>query len=166
MKNVLFLCTGNSARGLLAEALLEIKGQGRFKAFSAGIHPGALINPFAAELIQQLGYPISKMRCKRWTEFAAADAIQFDYVITLCKNTAQMTHPAWTGNPIIATWDIEDPTATLGTIEDKRSVFKRAYDQLDARIELFIDIVNSRFDRNAIQQKLNQADSACRTNLS
>jgi arsenate reductase len=166
VKNVLFLCTGNSARGLLAEALLEIRGKGRFKAYSAGIHPGALINPFAAELIQQLGYPVGTMRCKRWSEFAVEDAVQLDYVITLCGNTSLMAHPVWPGNPVIVKWDIEDPTATLGTIEDKRAVFRRAYEQLDARIGLFIDIANSGFEQNTIQQKLNQVELVCRDRLS
>lgn len=153
-KNVLFLCTGNSARGLLAEALLAVKGNGLFQAYSAGIHPGALINPFAAELIQHLGYSLSNMRSKRWNEFASENSVPLDYVITLCRNTALMEHPAWPGNPIIGKWDIEDPTAVLGSIEEKRAVFKRAYDQLEKRIEQFISMPHHPGDRDSMCRKI------------
>lgn len=155
VKNVLFLCTGNSARGLLAEALLAVKSKGCFQAYSAGIHPGTLINPFAAELIQNLGYPIKNMRCKRWNEFSTEASMPLDYVITLCRNTANMHHPAWPGNPIIGKWDIEDPTAVLGNIEDKRAVFRRAFDQLEKRIEQFISIPHHQTDRDLLLEKIN-----------
>lgn len=154
-KNVLFLCTGNSARGLLAEALLAVKSDGRFKAHSAGLHPGTLINPFAAELIQSLGYSVKTLRCKRWNEFAAETAMPLDYVITLCQNTARMEHPAWPGNPIIAKWHIEDPTATLGSIEDKRAVFKRAFEQLEIRIEQFVSMCHRHEDKETISRQIN-----------
>lgn len=140
IKNVLFLCTGNSARGLLAEAMLTIKSNGRFKAYSAGMHPGKLINPFAAELIQGLGYSLATMRAKRWNEFATETSVPLDYVITLCRNTASMEHPAWPGNPLIRKWDIEDPTAVLGDIEAKRAVFKCAFDQLETHIDQFLSL--------------------------
>lgn len=160
VRNVLFLCTGNSARGLLAEALLAVKGNGRFQAYSAGMHPGSLINPFAAELIQKLGYSLATMRPKRWNEFAIETSAPLDYVITLCPHTASMEHPAWPGNPIIGKWSIEDPTAVLGSIEDKREVFKRTFDQLENCIEQFLSLPHDIEDRELMRRSIHAMNSA------
>lgn len=162
VKNVLFLCVGNSARGLLAEALLTIKSKGAFKGYSAGAHPGGLVNPFAAELIQQIGYPLETVRCKRWEEFSGENAIPMDYVITLCDQVAAMEQPLWKGNPISASWEIEDPTATTGSIEEKRIVFKRAFDQIAEHIELFLMLPCTNFDRTILHQELNSFSLMCK----
>lgn len=153
-KNVLFLCIGNSARGLIAEALMTKLGNGLFKGYSAGAHPGALINPFASELIHDLGYPLSELRCKRWDEFAGEDVIALDFVITLCPEVKQLEQPAWKGNPLHASWEIEDPTATTGTVEEIRRVFKQAFLQLEAHIDLFMKLPFDHPDPSVLQDEL------------
>jgi arsenate reductase len=154
---VLFVCAGNSARGLLAEALMTTMSKGRFKGYSAGIHPGGLVNPFAAELIQKLGYPLHELRSKRWTEYAGPNSLRLDYVISICSDDADLglNHSSWPGDPTIGVWNIEDPTAATGSIDDKRTVFKRVYDRLQAHIELFLILPHCSFDREVLQQELN-----------
>jgi arsenate reductase (thioredoxin) len=161
VKHVLFICTGNSARGLMAEALMTVKGNGLFRGFSAGVHPGGLINPFAAELIQQCGYPMERLRCKRWEEFSGANAIPVDFIISLCEHTGNFPQPAWPGNPIIAAWNIEDPTSTTGSIEEKRRVFKRVCRQIEEHIELFLLLPHNSFDREVLRQELNDFHLLC-----
>jgi arsenate reductase len=161
VKHVLFICTGNSARGLIAEALMTVKSNGSFRGFSAGVHPGGLINPFAAELIQQSGYPLERLRCKRWEEFSGATAVPVDYIISLCKHAGNFPQPAWPGNPIIAAWNIEDPTSTTGSIEEKRGVFKRVCQQIEEHIELFLLLPHNSFDREVLRQELNDFHLLC-----
>jgi arsenate reductase len=162
VKHVLFICTGNSARGLLGEALMTVKSNGVFRGFSAGVHPGGLINPFAAELIQQTGYPLDRLRCKRWEEFSGANAVPVDFIISLCEHTGNFPQPAWPGNPIIAAWNIEDPTSTTGSIEEKRRVFKRACRQIEEHIELFLLLPHNSFDREVLRQELNDFHLLCK----
>jgi len=155
VKNVLFICPGNSARGLLAEAMLSTRAKGIFCGHSAGAHPGGLINPLAAELIQHIGYPIDKLRCKRWDEFARPESVSLDYVILLCLKVRKLEQPAWRGNPMIVHWDIEDPTASTGSIDEKRAVFRRAYQQLDEHIKLFLQQSHDTSDREQLRVQLN-----------
>jgi arsenate reductase len=155
MKNVLFVCPGNSARGLLAEAMLSLRGADAFCGYSAGAHPGGLINPLAAELIQDLGYPLEKLRCKRWDEFATEDAPPLDFVILLCVKVRSLQQPAWAGTPLVVQWEIEDPTVSTGTIEEKRRVFRRAYEQLNAHIDLFLKLPHDQLDRGELHEQLN-----------
>jgi arsenate reductase (thioredoxin) len=161
VKHVLFICTGNSARGLLAEALMTVKSNGLFRGLSAGVHPGGLINPFAAELIQQTAYPIERLRCKRWEEFGGANAMPVDFVISLCAQAGNLPQPAWPGNPIIATWNIEDPTSTTGSIEEKRQVFKRVFRKIEEHIELFLLLPHDSFEREILRQELNDFHLLC-----
>jgi arsenate reductase (thioredoxin) len=160
-KHVLFVCTGNSARGLLAEALLSVKGKDLFEAYSAGVHPGGLINPFAAELIAQDGYPIERLRCKRWEEFVGPNARKLDYVISLCDQVLHVPQPEWPGNPIVAAWNIEDPTSTMGSIEEKREVFRRVKKQIEEHIDLFLMLPHESFDRDVLRQELNEFHLLC-----
>ncbi|HYX46781.1 MAG TPA: arsenate reductase ArsC [Sphingomicrobium sp.] len=135
-KNVLFLCTGNSARSILAEAILNREGAGRFRAYSAGSHPKGAVNPAALKLLGELGYPTDGYRSKSWDEFAAADAPQLDAVITVCDNAAGEICPIWPGKPVKAHWSIPDPAAVEGAGQEK--AFWLAYRDLHARIENFL----------------------------
>src|SRR5437016_1440604 len=128
--NVLFLCTGNSARSILAEAYLNHAGKGRFRAYSAGSHPGGKINPFALELLQSKGIPMDGLRSKSWDEFAAPGAPQLDYVFTVCDNAAGEVCPLWPGRPTKGHWGVPDPAAVRGTDEEKRKAFLDAFDRL------------------------------------
>jgi len=129
--NVLFLCTGNSARSILAEAMLNHLGQGRFRAFSAGSHPKGEVHPFALELLQKNRLPVAEMRSKSWDEFARPEAPQLDFVFTVCDSAAGETCPLWPGQPMTAHWGIEDPAAVEGSDEEKRRAFFQAYMQLN-----------------------------------
>lgn len=162
VKHVLFICTGNSARGLLAEALLTVKSKGIFQGHSAGVHPGGLVNPFAAELIRQTGYPIERLRCKRWEEFIGPHALPVDFVISLCEQVRHFSPPTWPGNPVVAAWDIEDPTSTMGSIDEKREVFKRVSRQIEDHIDLFLMLPHQSFDRDVLRQELNDFHLLCR----
>ena len=135
--NVLFLCTGNSARSILAEAYLNSIGRGRFRAHSAGSHPAGKVNPFALELLARQGLPTNGLRSKSWDEFAAADAPRMDFVFTVCDRAAGEVCPLWPGQPITAHWGIEDPAAVQGSDEEKRRAFLEAFTQISTRIKLF-----------------------------
>ena len=137
-KNVLFLCTGNSARSILAEAYLNHAGKGRFRAFSAGSHPGGKINPFALELLRSKGIPMHGLRSKSWDEFAAPAAPQLDYVFTVCDNAAGEVCPLWPGRPAKGHWGVPDPAAVQGSDEEKRKAFLDAFDRLSSRIDAFL----------------------------
>ena len=136
--NVLFLCTGNSARSILAEAYLNSRGQGRFRAFSAGSHPNGKVNPFALELLGKHGMSLDGLRSKSWDEFAKPGAPRLDFVFTVCDNAAGETCPLWPGQPITAHWGVADPAAVQGSDQDKRKAFLNAYTQLSTRIDLLI----------------------------
>lgn len=135
--NVLFLCTGNSARSILAEAILEREGQGKFHAFSAGSQPKGEPHPLALELLSQLEHDTSGLRSKSWDEFAEPDAPAMDFIITVCDNAAGEACPVWPGRPAAAHWGIADPAAIEGSTDRQREGFARAYAQMSARIVKF-----------------------------
>ena len=154
MYNVLFLCTGNSARSIVAEAILNAEGKGRFKAFSAGSHPSGKVHPFAIELLQQRRYPIEVLRSKSWDELAAPDARELDFIFTVCDNAAGEVCPIWPGKPISAHWGVDDPAAVEGSDEDKRKAFVKAFAVLQRRISLFASLQLDQLDRFSLQTKL------------
>jgi arsenate reductase len=152
--NVLFLCTGNSARSILSEALLNKRGLGRFRAFSAGSHPTGRVNPHALDLLQGLGYPTDGLRSKNWDEFAAPGAPALDFVFTVCDNAAGEVCPVWPGQPITAHWGIPDPAAVEGADEQKRRAFEDAYRVLDHRISLFVSLPIRSLERLVLQERV------------
>ena len=147
--NVLFLCTGNSARSILAEALLGVLGKGRFNAYSAGSHPSGRVQPMAAELATKLGYPAEKLRSKSWDEYAQPDAPRMDFIITVCDNAAGEVCPIWPGQPIAAHWGVHDPAAVEGSEEERRAAFRDALVTLRRRVELLIALPIEKLDRIA-----------------
>lgn len=149
--NVLFLCTGNSARSILAEALLNHWGKGRFRAFSAGSFPKGQVHPLAIELLQWTNLPTQGLRSKSWDEFAAPDAPPIDFVITVCDNAAGEACPVWPGKPMTAHWGVADPAAVEGDAE-KGGAFRKALAELEARIKLFVNIPIESLDRKALEQ--------------
>jgi protein-tyrosine-phosphatase len=152
--NVLFLCTGNSARSILAEAYLNMAGKGRFKAYSAGSKPAGQVNPFALELLQNTRIDTAGACSKNWDEFARSDAPKMDFVFTVCDNAAAEPCPYWPGQPMTAHWGVADPAAVEGSDEEKRKAFSRAFSALSARINLFINLPMEKLDRLAIKKKL------------
>jgi arsenate reductase (thioredoxin) len=152
--NVLFLCTGNSARSILAEAYLNSAGKGRFVAYSAGSHPAGRVNPFALELLQKNRLPIDGFRSKSWEEFAKPGAPKLDFVFTVCDNAAGEVCPIWPGQPISAHWGVEDPAAVQGSDHEKRRAFLKAFTELSRRINLFLALPVERLDRQALKRKL------------
>jgi arsenate reductase (thioredoxin) len=160
MKNVLFLCTGNSARSILAEVHMNSAGKGRFRAFSAGSRPAGRVNPFAIELLRKNHMPTDGLRSKNWDEFAAPGAPALDFVFTVCDNAAGEACPIWPGQPITAHWGVADPAAAQGTDEDKRKAFLRAYTELANRINLFLSLPFAKLDRLALQKKLSEIGKA------
>ena len=154
--NVLFLCTGNSARSILSEALLNKRGQGQFRAFSAGSHPAGRVNPYALELLQKMGYPTDGLRSKSWDEFAAPGAPELDFVFTVCDNAAGEVCPMWPGQPITAHWGIPDPAAVEGTDEQKRRAFDDAFRILERRISLFLSLPIRSLEQLVLQERLSE----------
>jgi arsenate reductase len=150
--HVLFLCTGNSARSIMAEAMLNHLGRGRFKAYSAGSHPNGRVNPFAIEMMQAAGLDTAGLRSKSWEEFARPDAPHFDFILTVCDNAAGEVCPVWPGKPITAHWGVEDPAAVQGTDEEKRAAFRSAAAALRRRIELLIALPDAKLASLSIQQ--------------
>ncbi len=138
---MLFLCTGNSARSILAEQLLNDRGKGRFRAFSAGSHPKGAVHPLALALLREMRLPTEGLRSKGWDEFAAAGAPTLDLVITVCDNAAEETCSIWPGGPITVHWGIEDPAAAKGSDAVKRRAFRQAFDELEVRIKALISRV-------------------------
>lgn len=160
--NVLFLCTGNSARSILAEAILNHTGRGRFHAHSAGSHPAGRVNPLAIELLQKQGLAVADLRSKNWDEFGEKSAApeappgmpNFDFVFTVCDNAAGEACPVWPGQPMTAHWGIEDPAAALGSDEDKRRAFSLAFTQLNRRISLFVSLPLAKLEGMALKREL------------
>jgi protein-tyrosine-phosphatase len=138
VRNVLFLCTGNSARSILAEALLNDRGRGQYQAFSAGSHPKGQVHPLALETLRKHHVPITTPRSKSWNEFAKPGAPVMDFVFTVCDNAAGEVCPIWPGQPITAHWGIPDPAAVTGTDEERQRAFTNAFRELDTRIRAFI----------------------------
>jgi arsenate reductase (thioredoxin) len=154
--NVLFLCTGNSARSILSEVLLNERAKGQFHAFSAGSHPAGRVNPYALELLQKMGWSTDGLRSKSWDEFAAAGAPRLDFVFTVCDNAAGEVCPIWPGQPITAHWGIPDPAAVDGTHEHKLRAFEDAFRILDRRISLFLSLPIRSLGQLALQQRLSE----------
>lgn len=152
--NVLFLCTGNSARSIMAEALLNDVGGGRFRAFSAGSHPSGRVNPTALDTLKLAGLSAEGFRSKSWDEFAVPGAPVMDFVFTVCDNAAGEVCPIWPGQPITAHWGIEDPAAFKGPEAERRVVFQRAFRHLKNRVELFCALPHASLDRMALKRKV------------
>jgi arsenate reductase len=153
---VLFLCTGNSARSIMAEVMMNAMAGARFKAFSAGSHPTGRVNSFAVELLQKNRLSTEGLRSKSWDEFAAAGAPPLHFVFTVCDSAAGEVCPLWPGQPITAHWGVEDPAAVEGSDEEKRRAFFRAYNRLQNRIQLFLNLPLYKLDRLALQQRLDE----------
>jgi arsenate reductase (thioredoxin) len=152
--NVLFLCTGNSARSILAESLLTHLGAGRFGAFSAGSFPKGQVHPLALELLKRMDLPTDGLRSKSWDEFAAPGAPMLDFIFTVCDNAAGETCPLWPGRPTTAHWGIADPAAVVGTEAEKVLAFRTAMRELEARIKLFIDLPIESLEQPKLNDKL------------
>jgi arsenate reductase (thioredoxin) len=154
--NVLFLCTGNSARSILAEAILRKNGRGRFRAFSAGSQPKGAVNPFTIRVLKKLDYPTDDLRSKSWEEFAASDAPAMDFVFTVCDNAAGETCPVWPGQPMSAHWGIDDPADVEGTDIEKEAAFVTAFRYLKNRIGAFTSLPLWSIDRLSLGAKLRE----------
>jgi arsenate reductase len=154
--NVLFLCTGNSARSVMAEAILNVLGKGRFKAFSAGSNPSGQVQPMAKELAEAIGYDTSQVRSKNWDEFAVEGAPEMDIVITVCDNAAGEACPVWLGHPALAHWGVADPVAATGDEAARRHAYTAAFATLRRRVELLLSLPLESLDRLAAQTKLRE----------
>ncbi len=152
--NVLFLCTGNSARSIMAEKMMEHWGKGKFKAYSAGSHPSGKVNPFAIQLLLSRGLSTEGLRSKSWDEFAVEGAPQFDFIFTVCDNAAGETCPVWLGHPMTAHWGVEDPAAVEGSDDEKLRAFRRICSYLENRIKLFAALPLEKLDNMRIKQEL------------
>lgn len=154
--NVLFLCTGNSARSILAESILNstLIGKGRFRAYSAGSHPTCKVNQFALELLKRNNFPTNELRSKNWDEFAQVNAPHMDFVFTVCDNAAGEVCPVWPGQPMTAHWGIPDPAAVEGTDNDKRKAMAQASTLLTRRISLFASLPIAKLDKIALKTEL------------
>jgi len=156
--NVLFLCTGNSARSILAEAILNREGEGRFRAFSAGSYPKGEVHPTALNLLAGIGYPTERLRSKSWDEFAGEGAPELDFIFTVCDNAAGEVCPIWPGKPVTAHWGIEDPAAVDG--EGQRAAFANAYHGLKRRIGLLLALPLASVDRMTLANRLRDIGKA------
>ncbi|MDQ5887984.1 MAG: hypothetical protein RL210_671 [Pseudomonadota bacterium] len=152
--NVLFICTGNSARSVIAETLMNELGGGHFKAFSAGSHPRGEVHPLTLELLDSQGYETKGLRSKSWDEFAAPDAPQMDFVFTVCDQAAGEMCPVWPGQPITAHWGFNDPAAAEGDKEEQMKVFRQVQTQIATRIRLFLSLPLEKIDRMSLQTQL------------
>ena len=152
--NILVLCTGNSARSILGEAIFNTLGAGRFKAYSAGSHPSGRVNPFAIEQVRALGYPVEGLRSKSWDEFAQPGAPEMDFVVTVCDKAAGEMCPLWPGQPVTAHWGFPDPVAVEGTDEEKRAAFAQTLRQIRTRVQLFLSLPLETLDRMAIESRM------------
>jgi len=154
--NVLFLCTGNSARSVIAEAILNKVGTGRFHAYSAGSQPKGKVNLHTLELLRGLGYDTSGFRSKSWNEFAGTGAPQFDFVFTVCDNAAAEACPVWPGQPMTAHWGVPDPAEAQGSLAEIALAFKDAYRMLNQRIGIFVSLPIASLDRLALDRRLKE----------
>ena len=158
--NVLFLCTGNSARSIMAEAIMNQAGGDRFRGYSAGSHPAGRVHPLALELLKKSRLPITDLRSKAWDEFAVPGAPQLDFVFTVCDNAAKEVCPVWPGQPNSAHWGVEDPAAVEGTDDTKRRAFTTAFNQLRNRINMFASLPLEKLDALALKKKLTEIGKA------
>jgi arsenate reductase len=154
MQNVLFLCTGNSARSIIAEAILNHDGRGRFRAFSAGSHPTGTVNPLVLEFLQSQRIPTEGARSKNWDEFATPDSPKLDFVFTVCDQAAGEMCPTWPGQPMTAHWGVEDPAAHTDDPEKAKQVIREVFHTLRRRISIFINLPLDKLDRLSLQNKL------------
>lgn len=152
--NILVLCTGNSARSVIAEALLNVLGKGRFRAYSAGSNPSGRVQPMAAELAANLGYDITQLRSKSWDEFALPGAAEMDIVITVCDNAAGEACPVWLGAPMTAHWGVDDPAAVEGDERTRRHAYMKAFAELRRRTELLVALPMDKLDRLVAEQQI------------
>jgi len=159
-RNVLFLCTGNSARSILAEAILNQKGSPNFRAYSAGSHPTGRVNPIAVKLLDAAKMPVANLRSKSWDEFAKPGAPKMDFVFTVCDNAANEICPVWPGQPITAHWGVPDPAAMTGSQSQIERAFRDAFVTLDRRISLFLSLPLASLDVLALKGKLNEIGAA------
>jgi arsenate reductase (thioredoxin) len=154
--NVLFLCTGNSARSIMAEALLKFRGHGRFRAFSAGSHPKGEVHPLTLETLVRSHLPAEGARSKSWDEFSTPQAPKLDFVFTVCGNAAKEQCPHWPGQPVTAHWGVDDPAAVEGAKDVRLRAFQKALRELEARIKLFISLPLESLDKMALQERLRE----------
>ena len=154
--NVLFLCTGNSARSLMGEALINYWGKGRFQGYSAGSFPKPSPHPYAIELLSKLGFPTKGLRSKSWNVFAERGAPEMDFVFTVCDQVAKEPCPVWPGQPMTAHWGVADPAAVIGTEIEKREAFRRAFRELENRIKIFVSLRVEALDRIALKKKVDE----------
>lgn len=158
--NVLFLCTGNSARSILAEAILNREGAGRFKAYSAGSQPKGAVHPFALDLLKKMNHPTAGLRSKSWDEFAAPGSPVMDFVFTVCDNAASEICPIWPGQPMSAHWGIPDPAAAEGSEAERHLAFAEAYRAMLNRISVFVSLPMQSLDRLGLQKRLREIGAA------
>jgi arsenate reductase len=154
--NVLFLCTGNSARSIMAESILNRYGLGRFKAHSAGSHPTGQVHPMALELLERYNYPTARQRSKSWDEFARPDSPALHFVFTVCDRAAGEACPVWPGQPMTAQWGVDDPAAFVGPDDRKLRLFRDVYFQLERRIQIFTNLPIAFLDRLSLQKRLDE----------
>jgi arsenate reductase len=154
--NVLFLCTGNSARSILAEVLLNAMGRGAFKAYSAGSYPKGEVHPLALEILRKNRLPTEALRSKSWDEFARPGAPPLDFIVTVCDRTAGEVCPVWPGKPMTAHWGINDPAAVQGSPEEQRKAFVVAFNELRTRISLFMSLPIAKLERLMLQRRLDE----------
>lgn len=154
--NVLFLCTGNSARSIMAESILNFVGRPKFKAYSAGSHPAGSVNPFALALIEKNRLSTAGLRSKDWNEFSRPGAPFMHFVFTVCDQAAAEVCPVWPGQPMTAHWGVVDPAALQGSFEDKRMAFLKAYTELHRRISIFINLPFDTLSKLALKEKLDE----------
>jgi arsenate reductase len=152
--NVLFLCTGNSARSIMAEAILNFKGQPKFRAYSAGSHPAGAVRPEALVELERAGLPTQGLRSKSWDEFANPGATKLDFVFTVCDNAAKEICPFWPGAPLTAHWGVPDPAAARGTAEEIQDAYRTAFVTLERRIDLFLSLPLATIDELAIRREV------------
>ncbi|MCF8879477.1 arsenate reductase ArsC [Hyphobacterium sp. SN044] len=156
VRNVLFLCTGNSARSVLAEAILNKQGAGRFKAYSAGSQPKGEVHPLTLDTLRALKFPAAEYRSKSWDEFAGLDGPEFDFVFTVCDSAAAESCPVWPGQPMTAHWGVPDPAAATGSEAERRAAFLEAFRQLNNRISIFLSLPMESIDRMSLQHRLDE----------
>lgn len=152
--NVLFLCTGNTARSIMAEVMLNAMGQGRFRAYSAGSHPRGTVNPHTIDLLKKNRLSTDDLRSKDWAEFARPESPALDFVFTVCDQAAAEVCPVWPGQPMTAHWGIPDPAAVEGSEDDQRKAFFKAYNQLQHRLSIFVSLPMEKLDRLTLQRRL------------
>lgn len=154
--NVLFICTGNSARSIIAEAILNREGRGRFRAFSAGSHPKGTVHPYAIDLLKRMNYPVDGVRSKSWDEFARPGAPPLDFAFTVCDDAAGEVCPVWPGQPMTAHWGLPDPAAVEGSDAEKRAAFADTFRMLNNRIGIFVNLPIASLDRLSLKRRLDE----------